>query len=101
MTAKQLADKLHLSESTITMYETGKREPSPETLIKIADIFDTTVDAILDHEATTKKESATKNCELTEQERALIALLRQVSPPEKREQVLQYLDAFLRLLGLL
>lgn len=29
MTAKQLGSMLHLSESSITMYETGKREPSP------------------------------------------------------------------------
>lgn len=99
ITARQLAEELHLSESSITMYETGKREPSPETLIKIADIFGTSVDALLDHEPT-KKEPVAKNHELTEQERALIELLGQV-PPEKREQVLLYLEASLRLQGVL
>lgn len=47
LTAKQLATALHLSESSVTMYETGKRMPSPDILSKMADIFGTTVDELL------------------------------------------------------
>lgn len=32
LTAKQMANQLHLSESSVTLYETGKREPTPGTL---------------------------------------------------------------------
>ncbi len=36
MTQKELADALGVSESFISQYETGKREPKRQTLIKLA-----------------------------------------------------------------
>lgn len=39
MTQLELADKLKVSKSTISMYENGNREPDFETLEFIADIF--------------------------------------------------------------
>ncbi len=47
ITAKQLGEIIGVAESTISLYETGKRYPNYSTLMKIADHFNVTVDYIL------------------------------------------------------
>lgn len=47
MTQKEVAEQLGIGVSTMTMYETGRREPNMETLIKIANFFDVSVDYLL------------------------------------------------------
>lgn len=47
LSQKELAGKLELSEITIRRYEKNIHIPSIETLNKMADIFDTTVNQIL------------------------------------------------------
>lgn len=47
MTQKEVAERLGIGGSTMTMYETGRREPNMETLIKIADFFDVSTDYLL------------------------------------------------------
>ncbi len=47
MTMKELGSRVGLAESTISQYETGKRQPDNETLLRFAELFDTTVDYIL------------------------------------------------------
>lgn len=44
---RELARVLKLSASTIGMYETGQRTPDADTLQRIADYFNTTVDYLL------------------------------------------------------
>lgn len=44
---KQLGEMIGCSESTISLYETGKREPSFETLLKLGQLFDVSVDYLL------------------------------------------------------
>lgn len=44
LTQQEVADKLKLPQSTIAKYETGKLEPSIETLGKIADFYDISLD---------------------------------------------------------
>ena len=44
LSMKELGKILGLSESTISLYEAGKREPDIKTLIKIADYFNVSVD---------------------------------------------------------
>ena len=39
LSQSELADKLGVAKSTISMYEVGKREPDFETLEAIADFF--------------------------------------------------------------
>lgn len=46
-TMKELGSRVGLAESTISQYETGKRQPDNKTLLCFADLFDTTVDYIL------------------------------------------------------
>lgn len=47
LTQKQLADRLWLSKATISYYEQSLRYPSPEVLVKIAEVFHVTTDYIL------------------------------------------------------
>lgn len=44
---KELAEKLGLTQQTISLYESNKREPDYETLHKIANFFDVSTDYIL------------------------------------------------------
>lgn len=47
---KDLANYLHISPSTIGMYEQGRREPDNITLKLIANYFDVSIDYLLDNE---------------------------------------------------
>lgn len=47
LTMKELGSRFGLSESTISGYENGNREPNIGTLIKLADFFEVTVDYLI------------------------------------------------------
>lgn len=47
MTQKELAEKLWISKSTVSCYEQNTRFPSPEMLIKIANVFSVSTDYLL------------------------------------------------------
>lgn len=47
MTMKQLGAVVELAESTISQYETGKRQPDNETLLRLGEFFGVPVDYIL------------------------------------------------------
>lgn len=44
---KQLGEVLDLAESTISQYETGKRQPDNETLLRLGEYFEVTVGYLL------------------------------------------------------
>lgn len=48
LTQQQLADKLKISRVNYTRYETNAARPDFETLLKIADFFDVSLDDIFD-----------------------------------------------------
>ena len=50
MTQKELAAKLGVRQGTVAMWETGKNEPSLETLSHLADIFNVPMSAMLSAE---------------------------------------------------
>ena len=47
LTMKELGSKVGMSESTISLYETGKHEPDLKTLNRIADALGVSVDELL------------------------------------------------------
>ena len=47
MLQSDLAEKLNLKSSAISKYEKGLTQPSIETIIKLADIFNVTVDYLV------------------------------------------------------
>lgn len=44
LTQDELCEKLYLSRTSISNYETGKNEPNIETIIAISDLFNITTD---------------------------------------------------------
>lgn len=44
---QELADRLGISKSTVSMYENGNREPDLETLEQIADLFNVDMDYLI------------------------------------------------------
>lgn len=47
LTQRELAELMNLSGATIAMYETGKRSPDRETIIRLAKMFQVSVDYLL------------------------------------------------------
>lgn len=43
----ELAEKLNISSSTISMYEQGRRYPSPDILIEIGKVFNVSLDYLI------------------------------------------------------
>lgn len=58
LTQKELADKLHIGQSTIVGYEQGRNEPIISILNLYADFFGVTVDEILGRNGLTAEEYA-------------------------------------------
>ena len=50
MTQWELGEKLGISASAVGMYEQGRRQPDPKTLVKLSKIFGVSVDEILNSE---------------------------------------------------
>ncbi len=46
-TQEQLAERLHVTKSVISAYETGQRTPSYEVLIGLSSVFNTSTDYLL------------------------------------------------------
>lgn len=46
-TQRQMAEKLNVSQPSYVRYENGTSEPTQENLVKIADLFDVSVDYLL------------------------------------------------------
>lgn len=47
LTQKEIADYLNISQPSYIRYENGTSEPSYENLVKLADLFDVSIDYLL------------------------------------------------------
>ena len=100
-TQQQVADALNINRTTYTYYETGKTEPSIETLHKLVQIFNITYEDILpdveenyvkDSFISSRANQAIYNLSKDEQQ---ILIARRALSPEKQKQ----LDEFISNLG--
>ncbi len=81
ITAKELADNVNVAESTMSLYENGKREPDFATLIKIANYLEVSVDYLIgaiEKEISTAAIDASVNSlyPLSDQEEQLLHMFR-------------------------
>lgn len=58
ITAQSMADMLHINLRSYRNYESGDREPSVESIIKIADILDISVDYLFGRDEFIKKQNS-------------------------------------------
>ena len=86
---QEMADNLKIHRTTYTCYETGKTEPSLETIQKIAQIFGVDITVFFNNEAQNalcdlgEPQLPRFLYELTKNERRLIGHYRLLSPEEK------------------
>lgn len=52
LTQQDIADRLHMTRSTYAQYEIGRRVPDYETLEKLADFFEVSIDYLVGRDTT-------------------------------------------------
>lgn len=77
LTMKQLGSDLGMAESTVSLYETGKRSPDAQTLIRFADYFNVTLDYLLGR--TKERTISLAQFQLSEHEKEIIRSYRSIS----------------------
>lgn len=80
---QQLAEKIGFSQQSINKYENHKIEPDIETLIKLADFFETSVDYLIGHTDIDHVIEPVHRYDLSEDEAALICNYRKLSKKQK------------------
>ena len=80
LTMKELGEKVGVSESAISQYETGKREADFETLLKIGEVLECSVDYLLRGEGTKKRPAPMDGDGLSQEQLELIRLFGNASP---------------------
>lgn len=76
---QKLANELKVSQSTVGMWENGKNKPEFDTLIKIADYFNVSVDYLLG-KSENKNKPADEN--ISELDKELIKIMSKLTPAE-------------------
>ena len=87
LTLKKLGKKIGAAESTVSQYETGKRQPDYKTLTKIAEIFHVSVDYLLENDEISSQDKKFPDMEIMpkdETERELIRIAQRLDPDQKR-----------------
>jgi len=95
ITQKQLADVVSVSQQSINKYENHNIEPDIDTLIKMADYFETSVDYIIGHSKIRRKIEAVSSYDLNIEEAKLVESYRALSNNQRKSIVLiieNYID---------
>lgn len=78
-----LSMKMNVSQKTISAYENGKSEPSISSLKKLANIFDTSVDYLIEYtDIKTPIDKINQN-QFTEEEYTLLNIFRDLSKKDQ------------------
>lgn len=96
VTQKQLADVISVSQQSINKYENHNIEPDIDTLIKIADFFNTSVDYLIGHTDIERKIESVTSHDLNAEESSLIDSYRKLSP-KQRSSIRDVMENYLEL----
>ena len=80
---KALAEAIGVSQQSINKYENHNIEPDIETLVRIADHFDTSVDFVIGHTNIRHKIEPVQSWELNATESSLIQSYRALTPKQR------------------
>ena len=91
---KALADAIGVSQQSVNKYENHNIEPDIETLIRIADYFNTSVDYLIGHTNVRRKIEIVNTYDLSEKESQLIDSFRSLTDKQQGcvESVVQNLS---------
>jgi transcriptional regulator with XRE-family HTH domain len=95
MTMKQLGAEIGVAESTVSQYETGKREPDNETLLRIGELFNVTVGYLLGAEEEKENPTSQKTGEVDERINDMWGQL----TPQEREYFFSQIKDYLKMRG--
>lgn len=93
LSQQELADLLHTTQQSVYKYEKGITSPNFDTLSHMADIFDTSVDYLIEHTSISRKIEPTEEWELNEDEQALLRKYRKL-PRRLKELSQTIIDEF-------
>lgn len=91
LTMKELGSIMGVAESTISQYETEKRQLDYEMLLKMSSFFDVSVDYILTG-IEQKREPSSKKAGLSNAEITLLETFRKI-PSEEQDRVIRIVQA--------
>ena len=80
---KALADAIGVSQQSVNKYENHNIEPDIETLIRIADFFETSVDYLIGHTSVRRKIEEVHMYELNDHESNVLKQYRALTPKQK------------------
>lgn len=89
ITQTQLGEHIGAKKSAISLWESGKRQPDQETLVRLANFFEVTIDYLLGRDDSVPIENTPADDSLTEQ---IMAKARMMNEEELR-QLLRIMDA--------
>ena len=84
LSQQKLADILHISQQSVYKYENDITSPDLDTLIKMADFFNTSVDYIIGHTEISHKIEPVTDSMLNQDELLLLSSYRQLSPRQQK-----------------
>ncbi|MCD8148269.1 MAG: helix-turn-helix domain-containing protein [Clostridiales bacterium] len=95
LSQQKLADILHISQQSVYKYENDITSPDLETLINMADFFETSVDYIIGHSEISDIIETRNAYDLNAEEEELIKLYRNLSPKQRSaiQQVMKSYNA--------
>ena len=88
VTQKQLADVISVSQQSINKYENHNIEPDIESMVRIADFFNTSVDYLIGHSDVRHKIEHVRAYDLNIEEAQLINGYRELSDRQKQTVLL-------------
>lgn len=92
MTQRELAEKMNVARTTITGYETKSRQPSFEKLTVLAEIFNVSVDYLINDNDHNITPPIIQNIYREQTiDRRVLAIYKRLSPSSK-EEVLRYVQ---------
>ena len=91
---QKLAEAIGLTQQSINKYENHNIEPDIETLIRIADYFETSVDYLIGHTSIRRKIEKVTAYELNEEESNIIEQFRKLSI-KQRSCVATVIDGYI------
>lgn len=80
---RQVAEAIGVSQQAINKYENHNIEPDIETLIRIADYFDTSVDYLVGHTTLRRKIENVTAYELNAEESMVVDQFRKLTPRQR------------------
>lgn len=94
LSQQALGDRFHLSQQTIYKYENGLAEPDIETLIRIADYFNVSVDFLIGNVTEEDEEEQPVPLDYTVEEKDIVLKIRKLNP-DIRQALTVFIDKLL------